>query len=83
MGIIIAAGLILFVGFTIASHAVYHRSDMATVVEIYFRMSGTKDIFADEEKCMEYIEQRSHVYPLYPIPEADEAMEQICKILEE
>ena len=42
IGIIIAVGIILFAGFTIVSHAVYHRSDMATAVEIYFRMTGEK-----------------------------------------
>ena len=26
-------------------------------------------------------EGMNHVYPLYPIPEADEALEQICKII--
>ena len=48
----------LILGFTIFSHAVYHRSDMATLVEIYFRVLGTKDKFSDAEKCEEYIEQR-------------------------
>ena len=56
--IIIAVLLLLTAGFTVISHTVYHRSDMATLVEIYFRVVGTKDKFADAEQCAEYIEER-------------------------
>ncbi|MBR1423505.1 MAG: alpha/beta hydrolase [Ruminococcus sp.] len=56
--IILAVLVVLVGGFTIVSHAVYHRSDMATLVEIYFRISGTKNKFADEKECAEYIEMR-------------------------
>ena len=27
-------------------------------MELFFRVTGTKDTFADEEKCAEYIEER-------------------------
>jgi len=56
--IILAIFIVLFAGFTVVSHAVYHRSDMATVVELFFRVSGTKKKFSDAEECAEYIEQR-------------------------
>lgn len=56
--IILAVLVVLFAGLTVVSHAVYHRSDMATIVELYFRAIGTKDKFADPEKCAEYIEER-------------------------
>lgn len=58
IGIVLAALVLLAAGLTIVSHAVYHRSDMATIVELYFRVTGTKDKFADEEKCAEYIAER-------------------------
>lgn len=58
IAVILVAIIVLIAGFTIVSHAVYHRSDMATLVEIFFRVSGTKDKFEDEEKCAEYIEMR-------------------------
>lgn len=58
IGIVLLALAVAWGGFTIVSHAVYHRSNMATIVEIYFRVLGTKDTFADEEECSEYIEQR-------------------------
>ena len=48
------------------------------VVKFYVMLNG------EAVKTELYIgEGMNHVYPLYPIPEADEAMEQICKILEE
>ena len=58
VGIVLAVLLVIAAGFTVVSHAVYHRSDMATLVEIYFRVLGTKKKFADAEECAEYIEQR-------------------------
>lgn len=58
VAIIIAVLIILAAIFTIVSHAVYHRSDMATIAEIFFRVSGTKDVFVDEEECLDYIEMR-------------------------
>ena len=58
--IIIAVLLLLTLGFTVVSHTVYNRSDMATLVEIYFRVIGTKDKFADAKQCAEYIEQRGN-----------------------
>ena len=58
VGSVLAVLLIIAAGFTVVSHAVYHRSDMATLVEIYFRILGTKKKFADVEECAEYIEQR-------------------------
>ena len=50
VGIVLAVLLLLAAGFTIVSHAVYHRSGMATLVEIYFHISGTKKKFSDPEE---------------------------------
>ena len=58
VGIILAVILVFTAGFTIVSHAVWHRSDMATIVELYFRISGTKNKFANADECQSYIEQR-------------------------
>lgn len=58
VGSVLAVLLVLAAGFTVVSHAVYHRSDMATLAEIYFRVLGTKKKFADTEECAKYIEQR-------------------------
>ena len=58
IGTILAVLLVFEAGLTVVSHAVYHRSDMATIVELYFRVIGTKDKFADADKCAEYIEER-------------------------
>ena len=58
VGIILAAIIAILVVFTIISHAVYHRSDMATAVEIYFRLSGTKHKFSDPQACADYIAKR-------------------------
>lgn len=57
-GIVLAVLLLLVAGFTVISHAVHHRSDMAEIVEIYFRISGTKKKFADPKECADYIELR-------------------------
>ena len=57
-GIVLAVLLVLAAGFTVISHAVYHRSDMATLVEIYFRISGTRKKFSDPAECADYIELR-------------------------
>ena len=56
--IVLAVIIVLVGGFTIVSHAVYHRSDMATLVELFFRVSGTKAKFQDAKKCAAYIEER-------------------------
>ena len=58
MGVIVAAIVTALAIFTIISHAVYHRSDMATAVELYFRVSGTKHKFADADACADYIAKR-------------------------
>lgn len=58
LAIVLAILIVIFAGFTLVSHAVYHRSDMATLVELYFRASGTKKKFADPEECDDYIELR-------------------------
>ena len=58
LSIVLAMLIVIFAGFTLVSHAVYHRSDMATLVELYFRVSGTKKKFADPEECTDYIELR-------------------------
>lgn len=60
LGIVLLVLVVVWGGFTIVSHAVYHRSNMATLVEIYFRVIGTKDTFSDDEKCAEYIEERQN-----------------------
>lgn len=57
-GILLLVLIIIWGGFTTVSHAVYHRSDMATAVEIFFRISGMKSKFVDAEECAEYIEER-------------------------
>ena len=58
VGIVLAALIVIFAGFTIVSHAVYHRSDMATAAELLFRVQGTKKKFSNPKECAEYIEQR-------------------------
>ena len=58
IGIILAVIIVFTAIFTIVSHAVWHRSDMATIVELYFRISGTKNKFANPDECESYIEQR-------------------------
>ena len=58
LGIILVAIIAVLAVFTIISHAAYHRSDMATAVEIYFRLSGTKHKFADADACADYIAKR-------------------------
>ena len=60
IAVILAVLIVLAAGFTVVSHAVYHRSDMATLVELFFRVSGTKDKFADEAECAAYIEMRGN-----------------------
>ena len=51
--------LLLFGVFTVISHTVYHRSDMATAAELLFRLQGTKKKFSDPEECAAYIEKRA------------------------
>ena len=46
IAIVVAVLLVIFVGFTIISHAVYHRSNMATAVELLFRVQGSKKTFS-------------------------------------
>ncbi|MBQ7923633.1 MAG: alpha/beta hydrolase [Clostridia bacterium] len=58
IGIVLLVLAVVWGGFTIISHAVYHRSNMASLVEIYFRVIGTKDTFSDDQECAEYIEER-------------------------
>ena len=60
IGIILAVVVVFAAGFTLVSHAVYHRSDMATIVEIYFRISGTKKKFSDPEECADYMALRQN-----------------------
>ena len=59
IGIILAVALVLFAGFSIISHTVYHRSNMATAAELLFRIQGTKDKFSDPQKAAEYIAERA------------------------
>ena len=58
VGIVLAVLLVIAAGFTVVSHAVYHRSDMATAAELLFRIQGTKKKFSDPQECADYIEQR-------------------------
>lgn len=60
VSIILAAAIILTAGFTVISHAVWHRSGMATLVEINFRISGRDQIYADAQKNTEYIAKRAN-----------------------
>lgn len=59
IGIILAVLIVLFAALTIVSHAVYHRSNMATLAEFYLRVSGTKAKFEDPDECAAYIEKRA------------------------
>ena len=58
VGVILVAMIAILAVFTIVSHAVFHRSSMASAVEIYFRLSGTKRKFADADACADYIAMR-------------------------
>ncbi|MBQ8972377.1 MAG: alpha/beta hydrolase [Clostridia bacterium] len=58
VGIALCAIIAFLAIFTVVSHAVFRRSDMATAVEIYFRLSGTKHKFADPDACAAFIAQR-------------------------
>ena len=58
IGIVLAVLLVIAAEFTAVSHAVYHRSDMATAAELLFRIQGTKKKFSDPQECADYIEQR-------------------------
>ena len=60
---VMAVILILVAGLTVVSHAVYHRSNMATLSEAFLRISGTKSKFEDAEKCAAYIETRRNAEP--------------------
>jgi len=67
--IIAAAWAVLFSGFTVVSHAVYHRSDMATVIEIVIRLTGTKSMFSDADVCAAFISQRESLNEVrYELP---------------
>ncbi|MBR1851785.1 MAG: alpha/beta hydrolase [Lachnospiraceae bacterium] len=59
IGIILAFLIVLFGALSIVSHAVYHRSNMATLSELYIRISGTKAKFEDVDECAAYIEKRA------------------------
>ncbi len=59
LGIVLLVLAVIVGGFTVVSHAVYHRSNMATLVEIYFRVTGTKTKFEDEQACADYIAERA------------------------
>ena len=59
IGILLAVLIVFFGALTVVSHAVYHRSNMATLSELYLRISGTKAKFEDADKCAAYIEQRA------------------------
>lgn len=60
IGIILAVLIVLFAALTAVSHAVYHRSNMATLSELYLRISRTKTKFEDAEECAAYIEKRAN-----------------------
>ena len=68
ISVILVAALVLTAGFTVLSHAVWHRSDMATLVEFYFRISGRKQKYSNPEKNAEYIAKRANAaeYTLNP-----------------
>ena len=55
---IISIILLLWLGLFTVSHSVYHRSTMATVVEVYFRVIGTKNKFQYEKDVKDYIESK-------------------------
>lgn len=57
---VMAALLILLAGFIAVSHLVWHRSAMATAVEIYFRLSRTKTKFSEPDACAAYIVDRAN-----------------------
>lgn len=59
VSIILAAVIVLAAGFTALSHAAWHRSDMATLAEIYLRISGRNQIYANPQKNAEYIAKRA------------------------
>jgi len=59
IGIILVVLIVLFASLTIVSHAVYHRSNMATLAELYLRVSGTKAKFEDPDECAAYIAKRA------------------------
>ena len=68
ISIILAAVIVLTAGFTVISHTVWHRSDMATLAELYLRISGSKDKYAIPKKNAEYIAKRANAkeYTLNP-----------------
>ena len=57
--ITLAVLIALFAALSIVSHTVYHRSNMATLAELYLRISGTKAKFEDADECTAYIEKRA------------------------
>ena len=57
---IISIILFLFLGLFTISHAVYHRSVMATIVEAYFKVIGTKDKFQYESDVQDYIKLKEN-----------------------
>ena len=63
--------LLMAVGTTVISHIVFNRSLMATVVEGYIRISGTKDKFEDADKYADFIEERAQANEeTYEIPKS-------------
>ena len=63
IGILLAVILVLFVGLTVVSHTVYHRSNMATLTELYLRVTGSRRIFSDADKCASFLEERANAEP--------------------
>mgnify|MGYP002621498882 FL=1 len=61
--IVLVITTVLGAGLTAVSHGVYHRSDMATLSEVFLRITGTKRKFVDAEKCAAYIEERGNAEP--------------------
>ncbi len=57
--IILVVIAVLLGSFAIISHAVYHRSVMATAAELLFRIQGTKKTFSNPQRTAEYIEERA------------------------
>ena len=58
--VIIGIFLIIWLSLFTISHTIYHRSTMATVVETYFRMIGTKDKFQYEKDVHDYIKLKEN-----------------------
>ena len=61
--VILAVVIVLIAALTVVSHTVYHRSNMATLSEVFLRIAGTKQKFSDAEKCAAYIAERGDAEP--------------------